>query len=89
VFGRSTVYGSAEVQRWLDEPAMPRVGFAAFVDMAQASRRATSGAGPTQTDVGGGVRLRLPGVPHVLRVDAAHGLHDGANAVTLGWIFSL
>lgn len=87
VFGRSTVYGSGEVQRWLDQPAMPRVGLAAFVDIAQASRRATSGAGPTQTDVGGGVRVRLPGVPHVLRVDAAHGLRDGANAVTVGWIF--
>jgi predicted double-glycine peptidase len=87
VFGRSTVYGSAEVQRWLDRPTLTRVGFSAFVDIAQASRRATSGAGPAQTDVGGGVRVRLPGVPHVLRVDAAHGLRDGANAVTVGWMF--
>jgi hypothetical protein len=34
-----------------------------------------------------GVRLRIPGAAGVLRADVAHGVRDGANAVTFGWQF--
>jgi hypothetical protein len=86
-FGRSIYFGSAEIQRWLPRPALVRVGAAAFVDVARATRRVSSVDGPAQVDVGGGLRIRVPGTPRVLRVDAAHGLRDGSNAVTIGWTF--
>ena len=38
----------------------------------------------TQVDVGGGLRLSLPGTS-VLRVDLAHGLRDGRTALSVGW----
>jgi hypothetical protein len=85
-YGRSLIYGSAEAQRWLGRPRLARAGFAAFIDMARASRRPT-GAAPGQVDLGMGVRLRLAG-GRVVRLDAAHGIRDGRNALTLGWAWS-
>jgi hypothetical protein len=39
----------------------------------------------TQFDIGAGLRVKLPGASGALRVDVAHGLRDGADALTLGW----
>jgi hypothetical protein len=36
-------------------------------------------------DAGAGVRFRLPSRGETLRIDYAHGLRDGANAVSVGW----
>jgi hypothetical protein len=87
-FGRTLVDASIEGQRWLERPALVRVGLAAFIDAARASRRLTSGGEAVQVDLGGGVRVKVPGSPGVLRIDVAHGLRDGANALTVGWLFS-
>ena len=87
VFGRSLSYGGVEAQRWFDRPLLARVGLAGFVDVARATRRAAGDASPTHLDVGAGVRLRIPGAAGVLRADIAHGVRDGANAVTFGWQF--
>jgi hypothetical protein len=86
VFGTTVRYGSVEGQRWLPRPALTRIGVAAFVDAARAS-------GPLLVDAGVGFRVRAtPFVPHngqrrggTLRIDYAHGLRDGADAVTVGW----
>lgn len=86
-FGRTLTYGSAEVQRWLEWPAIVRLGVAGFSDVARASRQAASGQTPVQVDVGAGLRIKIPGTPGVLRGDLAHGLRDGANALTFGWLF--
>jgi hypothetical protein len=85
-FGRTLLYANAEGQRWLARPAIVRFGIAAFVDVAEASRRAVPGDSPVQTDVGGGIRLRIAGAQGLLRVDVAHGLRDGANAASIGWM---
>jgi hypothetical protein len=85
-FGRTLTFGSVEAQRWIERPQVPRVGLAGFVDVARASRRSSAGSG-TDVDVGGGVRLRLPGWDGALRVDVARGLGDGRNALTFGWLF--
>jgi hypothetical protein len=87
-FGRTLVHASVEAQRWLERPALVRVGFAGFIDAARASRRAVSGGEVVQVDVGGGMRVKVPGARGVLRIDAAHGARDGANALTVGWLFS-
>jgi hypothetical protein len=85
-FGRTLTFGTFEGQRWVETRWPIRVGLAAFVDVARAADRGF--AAPTlQTDVGGGLRLGLPGARHALRVDVAHGLLDGANALTIGWTY--
>ena len=86
-FGRTLAFGSAEVQRWLERPTLVRLGLAAFTDVARASRQAGGGRTPVQVDVGAGLRIKIPGTPGVLRADVAHGLRDGANALTFGWLF--
>jgi hypothetical protein len=86
-FGRTLVFGSAELQRWLEKPTLARFGLAAFTDIARASRQLVGGITPLQIDVGVGLRIKIPGTPGVLRADFAHGLRDGANALTFGWLF--
>ena len=86
-FGRTLTFGSAEVQRWLERPSLVRVGVAGFADVARASRQAAAGSTPVHVDLGAGLRIRIPGTPGVLRADIAHGLRDGANALTFGWLF--
>ena len=78
---------STEAQRWLDRPSLVRVGLAGFVDIARATRGAATVSGAMHVDVGGGLRIRIPGTEGVLRIDAAHGVRDGANALTVGWLF--
>lgn len=86
-FGRTLTFGGAEAQRWLERPALVRLALAGFADVARASRQATSGRAPVHVDLGAGLRVRIPGSPGVLRIDVAHGLRDGANALTFGWLF--
>ncbi len=85
-FGRTLMFGSAEAQRWLARPRLPRLGLAGFADVARGSRGFTAGSG-TNVDVGAGLRLRVPGWDGILRVDLAYGLRDGRNAMTFGWLF--
>jgi hypothetical protein len=86
-FARTVAFGTGELQRWLENPPLLRVGFAAFADVARASRQFSGGETPLQVDVGGGIRIKVPGTPGVLRADFAHGVRDGANALTFGWLF--
>ena len=86
VFGRGLMDTHAETERWIASASPVRVGFAAFADVACASRRQAPATGSlTQIDVGGGLRLRIPGAAGTLRVDVAHGMRDGADALTVGW----
>jgi Peptidase C39 family len=87
VFGRTVVHGSVEAQRWFERPSLVRLAAAGFVDVARASRRAAPGIEAPQVDAGVGLRLKVPGAAGVLRIDAAHGLRDGADALTIGWGF--
>ena len=84
-FGRTLYAASGETIRWFDTARPARLGVAMFVDTARASRALDSSPSLTQVDAGIGVRLRIPGIPRTLRIDAAHGLRDGANAITVGW----
>jgi hypothetical protein len=86
VFGRGTVTAGVEVQHWLARPALPRLGAALFVDAAGAANRPAYAVGkPFQVDAGVGLRVRAPGTAGFFRIDYAHGLRDGADAVTFGW----
>jgi hypothetical protein len=85
VFGRRVAYAGAEVTGWLGGPGPLATGGALFVDAARAWRRPAGGASPVEVDVGAGLRLALPGSAARLRLDVAHGLRDGRNAVSIGW----
>jgi hypothetical protein len=87
VFGRTLAFGSAETQRWLEPLPLVRLGVAGFADVARASRQEGASRTPVQVDVGAGLRIKIPGTPGVLRADVAHGLRDGSNALTFGWLF--
>ncbi len=87
IFGRSLQYANADVVRWLPRPQLARVGLATFVDLARSTRSVAIDRGVAHVDVGGGLRVHMPGADRVLRIDVAHGLRDGANAVTVGWTF--
>ncbi len=86
-FGRTLTFGSVEVQRWLPRPSLVRLGIAAFVDAARAARQASGDGTRLQIDPGVGVRIKIPGTPGVLRADVAHGVRDGRNALTFGWLY--
>jgi len=86
VFGRRLAFANTEVQRWRSLGQWPiRIAPAAFVDTARATRGIAGESTPTQVDVGGGVRLSILGLG-VLRVDLAHGLRDGSNALSIGFV---
>ena len=86
VFGRRVGFASIETQRWLAPIAQGfvRVAPAVFLDVARASRGLPSTETRTQYDAGAGLRISLLGAG-VLRVDVAHGLRDGATALSIGW----
>jgi len=85
-FGRTLVYGTAEIERQVARLTHSRLALAAFVDMAQADRR-FQGTPVRQADIGAGVRIRVPGLGKAVRVDAARGLADGAGALTIGIVY--
>jgi hypothetical protein len=87
VLGRTLGYGTVEMQRWLERPALVKVAIAVFTDAAQASRFASPEHGAMQIDSGAGLRVKVPGAEGLLRIDVAHGVRNGANALTVGWLF--
>jgi len=86
-FGRTLVSSNVEAQRWFDRPLLARLGLAGFADFARASRGVDGSSKTPHLDIGGGLRIKIPGAQGVLRIDAAHGVRDGANALTFGWHF--
>jgi hypothetical protein len=85
IFGRHLGHGGVELERWLPTRLPMRVALVAFADLARASGVLSSNGGTGRVDVGGGVRVALPGQSSVLRIDVARGLLDRSFAVSLGW----
>jgi outer membrane translocation and assembly module TamA len=86
VFGRRLAFGNAEVQRWQAAGKWPiRIAPAAFVDVARAVDGFNGASTPTQVDAGAGLRISMLGLG-VLRVDVAHGLRDGHNALSIAFV---
>jgi hypothetical protein len=86
VFGRRLAHATVEGQHWFDRPRLVHLAAAVFADGAAAAGRPSYAVGPaSQIDVGGGLRVRVPGRSGVFRIDYAHGLRDNANVVSVGW----
>jgi hypothetical protein len=56
-----------------------------FVDAARPFDALRAASERWQADWGAGLRLALPGRTGRLRIDAAHGLVDGAQAVSIAF----
>jgi hypothetical protein len=86
VFGQRLIHGGVEARHWLQPGRKPvRLAPAAFLDVARSFRGVDGVDTPSQFDVGAGLRVAVPG-SGVLRVDIAHGLRDGRNALSIGWV---
>ncbi|MDP9324100.1 MAG: cysteine peptidase family C39 domain-containing protein [Acidobacteriota bacterium] len=84
-FGRRLIHGGVESRLWLQPARKPiRLAPAVFLDAARSSRGLEPVDKPWQFDAGAGIRLALPG-SGMLRIDVAHGLRDGRNALSIGW----
>jgi predicted double-glycine peptidase len=83
-FGRRLLHATAESRLWLQPIAMARVGFAGFIDVADASRRLGAASSTSHADAGAGVRVRWPRFAGVLRADYARGLRDGRQRLSVG-----
>jgi hypothetical protein len=84
-FGRRLIHSGVESRLWLQPARKPvRIAPAVFIDAARSSRGLEAVNQPWQFDAGAGIRLAVPG-SGVLRIDVAHGLRDGRNALSIGW----
>jgi hypothetical protein len=85
-FGQHLIHGGIEGRHWLQPSRKPiRFAPAVFVDAARALRALDGADRPWQFDAGVGIRVSVPGAG-VLRIDVAHGLRDGRNALSVGWM---
>jgi peptidase C39-like protein len=85
VFGRRLLHAGSEWRYWRGTVFRTlRVAPAAFVDVARAYEVPNFGDDRLHVDAGFGLRVAMPGAG-VLRVDLAHGLRDGQNALSVGW----
>ena len=84
--GRRIAHVSGEVRQWWMLKAFAQIGAAVFADAAHVERRAEPD-GQDDVDVGGGLRLALPGLDGVFRLDVGKGLRDGSTA--LSFIYEL
>jgi hypothetical protein len=86
VFGRRLFHGGVESRLWVQPTRKAiRVAPAMFLDAARSSHGLEPANQPWQIDAGAGIRLAVPG-SGVLRIDVAHGLRDGKNALSVGWV---
>jgi hypothetical protein len=77
--GRQIAYLSGEARQWWSVRSTIHIGAAAFADAARVGRRAAADT-RDDVDVGGGLRIGLPGMEGVFRLDVGKGLRDGATA---------
>ena len=77
--GRRIAHVSGEVRQWWTVRSIVQVGAAVFADAANVERR-TAPDSRGDVDVGGGLRLALPGLDGVFRLDVGKGLRDGSTA---------
>jgi hypothetical protein len=86
IFGRTIGHGGVEGQAKIFTRGPAKLALALFTDIARAWHPLEpTSAGRTQIDVGIGLRVRVAGGARTLRIDVAHGLRDGQNAISAGW----
>ena len=79
--GRRIHYASGEGQQWWSYRNKAQIGGALFVDTVRADRRLNPDP-KLDVDVGIGLRLSAPGFAGLVRIDVAHGVRDGDDAIS-------
>jgi hypothetical protein len=79
--GKRIVHFSGEVRQWWNIRSAVRVGAAAFADAARVGRRVQSDS-QVDVDLGAGLRLGVPGLSGIFRLDVGKGLRDGATVLS-------
>jgi hypothetical protein len=79
--GRRLHYVSGEAQQWSSFRNQARIGGAVFVDTVRVGQRLTPDS-KVDIDVGIGLRLAAPGFAGLVRIDVAHGVRDGDDAIS-------
>jgi Peptidase_C39 like family len=82
--GRRLAHAGVEIQQWRRGPGPISLGIAGFLDTARTSRRLSDEVA-LDADAGVGLRVAIPGERGLFRVDIAHGLRDGRQAVSAVW----
>jgi hypothetical protein len=77
--GRRIAHISGEVRQWWTVKSIVQLGVAAFADAVHVEQRAEPD-GRNDIDLGGGLRIGLPGLDGVFRLDVGKGLRDGSTA---------
>lgn len=86
-FGRSLVDAGLELESAARPIGLVRIGVGVFVDAARAGDRLRASEPSPGWLLDGGASLRIApaGTRGLIRLTAAHGLLDGASAVSLAW----
>src|SRR5262249_43433240 len=84
VFGQTLAHAGAELETKALARGPARVSVALFTDVVRAWHAPMPGT-LAQIDVGLGLRARVPGHASTLRIDVAHGLRDGRDAISASW----
>ena len=84
--GQHAVYGSGEVQYWWQGPLLSRIGATVFADAVRTTGRVLDAGTLADVDIGAGVGLASLLVPGRIRIDVAHGLGDGADALSIRYV---
>jgi hypothetical protein len=79
--GRQIRFASGEVQQWWSYRNRADIGGAVFIDTVRADRRLNPDP-KLDVDVGIGVRFSAPGFSGLVRIDVAHGIRDGDDAIS-------
>ena len=84
--GRHAFYGSGEIQHWWQGPLLSAIGATLFADSVRTTGRVIDAGALVDVDVGAGVGFASLLVPGRIRIDVAHGLRDGADALTVRYV---
>jgi hypothetical protein len=84
--GRALQHASGEAQYWWKAPGLTRVGAVLFVDYARTAARLLPADPRHDVDTGAGLRFSSLLVPGQVQLDVAHGLRDGANALSVRYV---
>ena len=85
-FAPQLAHASGELRHWLVDTGLLRIGGAVFMDGVAVRGDPLQPGSRAAVDAGIGLRLDVPGVPGGIRIDAAHGLSDGASAISAAWV---
>jgi len=84
-FGRTLAQTTSEYSHPLVTRPFGSLALAGFVDAANAWQGLAASASGWLVDVGGGLRVRAPGLAGALRLDIAHSVSSGGFVLSAGW----